>query len=174
MKINGLSSADLSKLLSEPRPGQQQLQLYVRDDEYGWLPASFLERDGALPDRVKVQVRLPRDWAGTTATSPGDYSLLNRCKKWVAQDDVAVLPSPAAAAAAAAAGSVRDALQLDALHEAALLYLLKQRHSRGLHYTRMGSILLALNPPRQDGDHGDDSAELQRSYAKSFVWQGSW
>jgi hypothetical protein len=173
MKINGLSSAELSKLLSEPRPGQQQqqqLQLYVRDDEYGWLPASFLERDGALPDRVKVQVRLPRDWAGTTATCPRDYSLLNRCKKWVAQDDVAVLPSPAAAAA----GSVRDALQLDALHEAALLYLLKQRHSHKLHYTRMGSILLALNPPRQDGDHDFDSAELQRSYAKSFVWQGSW
>jgi hypothetical protein len=180
MKINHLSSAQLLKLLQEQKPHQQH-QLYVRDEEYGWLPANFLERDETLLDRVKVQICIPKDWLDTTVSTLKDYSLLNKCKKWVAQDDVVVLPFVSASSsgsasrhhAAAAAAHVRDVLQLDTLHEASLLYLLKQRFSQKLYYTRMGSILLSFNNNSMMQDHDDDTSDVQRSYAKSFVWQGA-
>jgi myosin heavy subunit len=160
MKITKLSPEELSRLKEE-----KDQQLYVRDEEYGWLPASFLERgDESLPDRIKVQVGLPRDWLDTTVSTSKDYSLLNKCKRWVAKDDVVVVPSTSRTCE-----QVRDVLCMDELHEASLLYLLKQRHGKKRYYTRMGSILLSLNP-LQDADN---SLELQRTYAKSFVWQGT-
>ena len=158
MKITKLSPEELSQLKEKDQ------QLYVRDDDYGWLPATFLERDESLPDRVKVQIGLPRDWLDTTVSSVKDYSLLNKCKRWVAQDDLVAVPSTSRNCE-----QVRDILCMQELHEASLLYLLKQRHSKNRYYTRMGSILLSLNP-LQDADN---SMELQRTYAKSFVWQGT-
>jgi myosin heavy subunit len=159
MKINNLPSAALLKLQD------QNHQVYIRDEEYGWLPATFLERDETMHDRVKVQVCIPRDWLKTTVSRSKDYSLLNKCKKWVAQEDVVILPASSRTSDQAA--QVRDVLQLETLHEATLLYLLKERHSSKHYYTRMGSILLSFNPLRD----ADDSLELQLAYAKSFVWQ---
>ena len=41
---------------------------------------------------------------------------------------------------------VEDMVDLPYLHEAAILYNLKHRHSQGLPYTRTGDIIIAVNP----------------------------
>ena len=41
---------------------------------------------------------------------------------------------------------VEDMVDLPYLHEAAILYNLKHRHSNGVPYTRTGDIIIAVNP----------------------------
>lgn len=41
---------------------------------------------------------------------------------------------------------VEDMVDLPYLHEAAILYNLKHRHTKGLPYTRTGDIIIAVNP----------------------------
>jgi len=41
---------------------------------------------------------------------------------------------------------VEDMVDLPYLHEAAILYNLKQRHKNGIPYTRTGDIVIAVNP----------------------------
>lgn len=54
------------------------------------------------------------------------------------------------------------------LHEAAILYNLKQRHGQNLPYTRVGDIVVAVNP--FVWIEGLYSAEKQALYAKHLIW----
>ena len=63
----------------------------------------------------------------------------------------------------------RDMADLHYLHEAAILYNLKQRHAQKLPYTRVGDIVVAVNPFQWiDGLY---SAEKQGLYAQHLVWE---
>lgn len=54
------------------------------------------------------------------------------------------------------------------LHEAAILYNLKQRHAQNLPYTRVGDIIVAVNPFQWiDGLY---SSEKQSLYAQHLIW----
>ena len=62
----------------------------------------------------------------------------------------------------------RDMADLHFLHEAAILYNLKQRHGNKLPYTRVGDIVVAVNPFQWiDGMY---SSEKQAMYAKHLIW----
>jgi len=54
------------------------------------------------------------------------------------------------------------------LHEAAILYNLKQRHGQNLPYTRVGDIVVAVNP--FEWIDGLYSSEKQALYAKHLIW----
>ena len=54
------------------------------------------------------------------------------------------------------------------LHEAAILYNLKQRHAQNLPYTRVGDIVVGVNPFEWIG--GLYSSEKQGLYAHHLIW----
>eukprot|EP00581_Thalassiosira_minuscula_P009908 CAMPEP_0183708778 /NCGR_PEP_ID=MMETSP0737-20130205/4981_1 /TAXON_ID=385413 /ORGANISM="Thalassiosira miniscula, Strain CCMP1093" /LENGTH=1321 /DNA_ID=CAMNT_0025936715 /DNA_START=22 /DNA_END=3987 /DNA_ORIENTATION=- len=61
-----------------------------------------------------------------------------------------------------------DIADLENLHEAAILYNLKRRHADSQPYTRVGDILVAVNPFHWiDGLY---SEEKQGFYAKNLIW----
>lgn len=62
----------------------------------------------------------------------------------------------------------RDMADLHFLHEAAILYNLKQRHAQNLPYTRVGDIVVAVNP--FEWIDGLYSSEKQGLYAKHLIW----
>ena len=62
----------------------------------------------------------------------------------------------------------RDMADLHYLHEAAILYNLKQRHGQNLPYTRVGDIVVAVNP--FEWIDGLYSSEKQAIYAKHLIW----
>jgi hypothetical protein len=59
--------------------------------------------------------------------------------------------------------------ELPHLHEAAILYQVKERHVLEKPYTRVGEIVVAINPCQWI--EGLYSKEEQEKYAKILVWQ---
>lgn len=65
--------------------------------------------------------------------------------------------------------NARDMADLAYLHEAAILYNLKLRHAKSLPYTRVGDIVVAVNPFKWI--NGLYSSEKQALYAQHLVWE---
>jgi len=65
---------------------------------------------------------------------------------------------------------VEDMVDLPYLHEAAILYNLKQRHKNGIPYTRTGDIVIAVNP--YQWINGLYSPDKRDAYANELVWSG--
>ena len=64
-----------------------------------------------------------------------------------------------------------DMADLPNLHEAAILYNLKERHGRGVPYTRVGDIVVAMNPFRWiDGLY---SADKRNFYSEHLIWNSA-
>lgn len=64
--------------------------------------------------------------------------------------------------------NARDMADLPSLHEAAVLYNLKLRNKRKMPYTRVGDIMVAINPFQWiDGLY---SSENQALYAQYLIW----
>jgi hypothetical protein len=64
--------------------------------------------------------------------------------------------------------NARDMADLPHLHEAGILYNLKLRHSHSQPYTRVGDIVVALNP--FEWIKGLYSKEKQNIYAQHLIW----
>jgi hypothetical protein len=65
----------------------------------------------------------------------------------------------------------RDMADLQYLHEPAILYNLKERHAHSQPYTRVGDIVVAMNPyvwlPKLY------TAEMRDLYAQALIWSGT-
>jgi hypothetical protein len=142
--------------------------VFVKDDQYAWLPAEIVEYSGL--DRVKVRIKLPPCWTSTTLMPGGNHQQaacrdLHDAERWIDLNDYHNHQLPIQNTRAA-----RDMAELPHLHEAAVLYELKTRHAAQLPYTRAGDSIIAVNPCcRIDALY---SAHVQRAYARQFVWQG--
>ena len=141
-------------------------RVFVQDELYEWLPGTVIELDPDNVDRVKVRIELPRNWKETTTTFKKDRNVLNKKEVWVNLNDYYNHRLPLQNVKNAAG----DVAELDHIHEAAILYQLKNRHSQQLPYTRLGEIIIAVNPCQWIPELY--SQEQQRHYAKTFVWQG--
>jgi hypothetical protein len=65
----------------------------------------------------------------------------------------------------------RDMADLQYLHEAAILYNLKERHKQSQPYTRVGDIVVAMNPCIwMDHLYTDP---MRNMYAQALIWQGT-
>lgn len=97
--------------------------------------------------RVKVRVRLPADWEECTVIPPGrsieniDFEQIVKLTDYPNNE----LPVQNVFSALDTVGK-NDMADLTHLHEAAILYNLKARHREGNPYTRVGDIMVALNP----------------------------
>jgi len=118
---------------------KNQTSVYVRDKTYGWLPATMVSSDS---DVARVIVRVP---------SPNDRSsskfLKEERKVLLKEYDDKTLPLQNVDEGGNMVVS-RDMCDLPSLHEAAILYNLKYRNEDLKPYTRVGDIIIAMNPFR--------------------------
>jgi myosin heavy subunit len=144
-------------------------RVYVRDDQFEWLPAVVLEVED---DRVLVRIELPDDWNKTTCvpergdTTGVPHSQLSNNDnevRWVLLKDYYNHRLPLQNARLC-----RDIAELEHLHEAAILYQIKERHCNfDKPYTRVGEIIVAVNPCQWM--HGLYSAERQQFYFENLT-----
>jgi len=155
--------------------------VYVADDAYAWLPANVVEKQG---DEVTVNVSLPRTWHDNTILSPD--STVDDLEDALSGSDDGEVEDGAALRVVNLKDyprnelplqnnqkslGKRDMADLPFLHEAAILYNLKQRHFEQQPYTRVGEIIVAMNPFTWMNDlYSQKTRDL---YAKSLVWEGA-
>ena len=144
--------------------------VYIRDTQYSWIPATISSTDDDKK-HVTVQVRLPDDWEDVTAIPSRAQGIkLERTVK-LSDYDNNELPLQNLEKDGVTAMGKNDMADLKNLHEAAILYNLKARHAESLPYTRVGDILVAVNPFRWiDGLYAEDKQEF---YAKNIIWQAN-
>lgn len=173
---------------------EQQLQVndkvFIKDEDHVWVPARVIEN---ATDRILVEIDLPSDWVRTTtATSSNSIIKISRDqqqpqleqqqeqqssppqlqgeRRWVHLDDYKDRQLPLQNNTSSSSTGGRDIAELPHLHEAAVLYQIKSRHVARKPYTRVGDIVIALNPCQWIDKLY--TAEQRHVYAKSFVWQG--
>jgi hypothetical protein len=156
--------------------------VYIQDDAYSWLPARVLEKK---PDgEVKVAIALPDTWHATTVLSP-DSTVLDLEEAMTTPGatvpfvvrtvdlcdyDRGELPLQNIDSRGNLLGK-RDMADLPFLHEAAILYNLKQRHANMQPYTRVGDIVVAMNPFRWISNLYSD--ETRGLYGNNLIWDGT-
>jgi myosin-5 len=140
---------------------QSSTSAYVRDDDHGWLPANVLSYDAA-GKTARVVVTIP---SNTTPNSP--------TREEERQIDLQAYESqtlPLQNVDENGRPIVRDDMcDLPSLHEAAILYNLRARHHQQLPYTRVGDIIIAMNPFQWLDDlYADD---VRERYVDRLVWR---
>ncbi|KAL3939310.1 MAG: hypothetical protein SGBAC_005952 [Bacillariaceae sp.] len=139
--------------------------VFLKDPEAAWIPAKLIKSNGKTAD---VEIPMYKD-EQTTICDGGKSA-----SKWVeAEVDLSdynkgVLPmqnvdeggNPLCFA---------DMVELPFLHEAAILYNLKQRHLEDHPYTRTGDIIIAVNP-FQWFTH-IYTEKIRAQYANTLVWE---
>jgi myosin-5 len=141
--LQTISQDDAKEVLSEE---EEQEQVYVKDDRYGWVPASVVrpasveEGDG----KVSVQVQVPMDWE-ESVMNPAPLMEEAEAQK-IRSIRLSDYPGRQLPRQNSGGEAKADLTDLKELHEAAVLYNLKERHFRSQPYTRVGDILVAVNP----------------------------
>ena len=122
-------------------------RVYIRDTHYSWIPAT-IESEEDDKKRVKVRVSLPNDWEDCTVIPKGGGAGNLRMERIVKLSDYSnsELPLQNLEKDGVTWMGKNDMADLPNLHEAAILYNLKVRHSDGVPYTRVGDIMVAMNP----------------------------
>ena len=144
--------------------------VYVRDPHYSWIPATI---ESAEDDkkRVKVRVRLPCDWEEQTVLPSGRGAQNMKMERIISLANYRndELPLQNLEKDGVTVDGKNDMADLRNLHEAAILYNLKARHADSKPYTRVGDILVAMNPFQWIKELY--SEEKQDFYAKHLIWQ---
>eukprot|EP00957_Ditylum_brightwellii_P176913 13475816-Ditylum_brightwellii.AAC.1 len=145
---------------SEQSKLEHRKHVFVHDKVYSWLPAtvistssdsSSIAHDDATAT-VTVRLALPSDWKESTyhpprstlATSSSNNDLLMRTVKLKDYPDFH-LPLQNVDAHGFL-DEQADIGNMKYVHEASVLYNLRERHKKGLPYTRVGKIVVAINP----------------------------
>jgi hypothetical protein len=110
-----------------------QKAVYIQDKKYGWLPAIILEERDS---RAVVQVKWPDPSITVVFEGREQPETVTVDYKNYAEEELPLQNSQAK----------RDMVDLVHLHDAAILYNLQQRHADLQPYTRVGEILVAMNP----------------------------
>jgi len=119
--------------------------VYVRDEKYSWLPAKVIDK-GHLS--ATVVISLPPDWYDKTIQPQKG---LNNEERVIDLRDYIGQELPLQNFHDDESGNTvgkSDMTDLYHLHDAAILYNLRDRHYRGNPYTRVGDIMIAVNPFR--------------------------
>ncbi len=146
--------------------------VYVRDSHYSWIPAT-IKSEPDDRNKVKVTVKFPSDWEEYTTIAKGGETEKLKLDRTISLSDYPneELPLQNLEADGVSAARKNDMADLANLHEAAILYNLKTRHSDGNPYTRVGDIMVAVNPFQWI--KGLYSEEKRSFYAKNLIWQTS-
>lgn len=158
-------------------------RVYVASEDFGWLPAKVISTSGK---KATVEVK---DYEEDTIIPACEVSFLvnptaaqkKRGMKNVPSKEIEVDLSSAIYSGGVLPLQnvdedgklieVEDMVDLSFLHEAAILYNLKARHSKGIPYTRTGDIVIAVNP--YQWIHELYSEETRILYSDKLVWNGA-
>lgn len=162
--------------------------VYIKDDVFGWLPATVLE---AHDEFAFVSVDMASNWSESTAvhgdgtedqtsgmhkTMRLEKDIMDRIvnEHMVPQHSIrrvmwkdykdGILPSQNDQV------TKPDMGDLEHLHEAAILFNLKERHFMSKPYTRVGDIMVAMNPFNWINDMY--TPQTQEKYTREIIWQG--
>jgi myosin-5 len=120
--------------------------VYIRDAHYSYLPA-IISSPQDDKHRLKVQITLPSDWNQYTVLPPKSSTITTAEERIVKLTDYPNNELPLQNITKNGDDSGKnDMADMEHLHEAAILYNLKRRHVNGNPYTRVGDIMVALNP----------------------------
>lgn len=138
--------------------------VFILDRGYQWIPALLV---GQTDEAATVSVAEYRNEAEITGRNDEAAGRPTRTVTVPLGD----YPNRALPLQNVGAGGVPDMIELAYLHEAAILYNLKQRHLACHPYTRTGDIVIAVNPYRwMDGLY----AETNRTrYSRALVWEAA-
>jgi len=138
--------------------------IYIRSDEYAWVPARLVEQDATT-----AKVAIPQYESEEFIMSDGGKNAVGFKSAIVKLSDYVnqVLPLQNVSAS----GTLRevdDMVDLSYLHEAAILYNLKARHVGAKPYSRVSDIVIAVNPYQWLTDLYSDKVRMH--YAQKIVW----
>ena len=122
----------------------------MKDDNHGWLPSKVLSLDSeSKPNtivHVEVTVPILVHGDGVADTDTNEYEYEKQERKVNLKDyENETLPLQNMDEGGNSI-VVPDMCDLPSLHEAAILYNLKARHEDLKPYTRVGDIVIAMNP----------------------------
>mmetsp|Transcript_1780 Transcript_1780/g.3219 ORF Transcript_1780/g.3219 Transcript_1780/m.3219 type:complete len:1233 (+) Transcript_1780:517-4215(+) len=162
-------------------------RVYIASDEFGWLPAKVISTNGT---NATVQVKdyeqdlqipaceVSHALGRSSSSSASPSTLTKRHEKIVATKELNVDVSSKAYSDGVLPlqnvdqdgklVQVEDMVDLGFLHEPAILYNLKARHSQGIPYTRTGDIVIAVNPYQWIDELYTE--EMRNFYAEKLVW----
>jgi len=139
--------------------------VFLKDPENAWIPAKLVRSSGNVAD-----VQIPQYSDEQSTICDGGKG----AKRWIeAEVDLSdynkgVLPMQNVDEH----GNMKcfpDMVELPFLHEAAILYNLKQRHLDNFPYTRTGDIIIAVNPFQWFTEIYTE--KVRASYANTLVWE---
>lgn len=111
-------------------------QVYVKDKLYGWLPANVLSSDDKI-SKVKVFIPGKKDDDSDETQEEREVKLKDYSGGTLPLQNVNENGHLI---------QMADMCDLPYLHEAAIVYNLRARHREKNPYTRVGDIVIAVNP----------------------------
>jgi len=138
--------------------------VYIRSDEYAWIPARLVEQDA-----VSAKVAIPQYESEEYIMSDGGKGAVGFKSAIVKLKDYhnSLLPLQNVGPSGMLK-EVDDMVDLPHLHEAAILYNLKARHVAAKPYSRVADIVIAVNPYQWLTDLYSDKVRMH--YAQKIVW----
>lgn len=138
--------------------------IYIRSDEYAWIPARLVEQD-----KSTAKVAIPQYESEEFIMSDGGKGAVGFKSAIVKLSDYVnqVLPLQNVNSSGTLK-EVDDMVDLSYLHEAAILYNLKARHVAAKPYSRVSDIVIAVNPYQWLTDLYSDKVRMH--YAQKIVW----
>jgi len=144
--------------------------VYIKSKDHEWVPAVLVETDGKKQAIVQVQKYNSEDEMLSGTSSKAGFSKKKEVTINLNDYENRVLPLQNVNDSGRLL-DCEDMVNLPYLHEAAILYNLKNRHAKEKPYTRTGDIVVAMNPYKW---YPDLYTEKKRSmYARRLVWERS-
>lgn len=147
--------------------GDKSSYVFIRDSQYAWVPAIKTGQNDKF-----AQVRVPQYPNEQAFVCDGGLSAKRFEEEEVPLKEYnrGVLPMQNVNASGALQ-SYPDMVNLPFLHEAGLLYNLKERHGSGKPYTRTGDIVIAVNPFQWFTELYTEA--VRNRYARVLVWDNT-
>ena len=108
--------------------------VYISHEYYGWIPARLVSSNAKTATVLATLPTEPKPTTEEITVNLSDYDQYSSSLPLQNVDQNGELLE------------VANMVDLNFLHEAAILYNLKARHCRGVPYTRTGDIVIAVNP----------------------------
>eukprot|EP00529_Nitzschia_sp_RCC80_P008862 CAMPEP_0113505974 /NCGR_PEP_ID=MMETSP0014_2-20120614/35635_1 /TAXON_ID=2857 /ORGANISM="Nitzschia sp." /LENGTH=1179 /DNA_ID=CAMNT_0000401387 /DNA_START=21 /DNA_END=3560 /DNA_ORIENTATION=- /assembly_acc=CAM_ASM_000159 len=145
--------------------GKKGAYVFLKDPEFAWIPAKLQGMSGTTAD---VQIPQYKDEQSTICDGGKTASSWIEAEVDLSDYNKGVLPMQNVDEH----GKMRcfpDMVELPFLHEAAILYNLKQRHLDCHPYTRTGDIIIAVNPFQWFTDIYTE--KVRAEYSNKLVWE---
>ncbi|KAL3922001.1 MAG: hypothetical protein SGILL_002442 [Bacillariaceae sp.] len=138
--------------------------VYIRSEEFAWVPARLVEQD-----KMRAKVAIPQYDSEEAIMSDGGKAAVGFKSAMVMLKDYQNSSLPLQNTGSdGTLKEVDDMVDLPYLHEAAILYNLKKRHTDAKPYTRVADIVIAVNPYQWLNDLYAEKVRMY--YAQKIVW----